>query len=189
MRAIVDALASGALPGSARIVIGNNAAAPALAFARSRNIPVRHISATLAGSEQAADAAIRAALIEHGVEWLVLSGYLRKLGPATLREFSGRILNIHPALLPKFGGKGMFGRHIHQAVLEAGDATTGVTIHLVDEEYDHGAIVAQRTIAVEPGDTIETLQQRVMAAEPAFFVETLRAIAAGTLELGPLRRG
>jgi phosphoribosylglycinamide formyltransferase 1 len=182
MRAIVDAIASGALKGSARIVISNNADSPALTFARERGIPARHISATSAGGEDAADRAICDALRSAGVEWVVLSGYLRKLGPLTLRNFEHRILNIHPALLPKFGGKGMFGRHIHEAVLAAGERSSGITIHHVDAEYDHGAIVAQREVPVKSGDTVETLQQRIMAAEPAFFVETLRAIADGKLK-------
>lgn len=184
MRAIVDALANGTLSGSARIVISNNADAPALQFARERAVPTRHISATSAGGEAAADMAIRDALVASGAEWLVLSGYLRKLGPMTLRQFEGRILNIHPALLPKFGGKGMFGRHIHEAVLASGDKTSGITIHLVDEEYDHGEILARREIPVAPGDTVETLQQRIMAAEPEFFVATLRALAAGQFGRG-----
>jgi phosphoribosylglycinamide formyltransferase 1 len=182
MRAIVDAIASGALKGSARIVISNNADSPALTFARERGIPARHISATSAGGEDAADRAICDALRSAGVEWVVLSGYLRKLGPLTLRNFEHRILNIHPALLPKFGGKGMFGRHIHEAVLAAGERSSGITIHHVDAEYDHGAIVAQREVPVKSGDTVETLQQRIMAAEPAFFVETLQAIADGRLK-------
>jgi len=182
MRAIVDAIASGALDGSARIVISNNADSPALQFARERGITAHHISATSAGGEAAADLAIRDALQAAGVEWLILSGYLRKLGPATLRQFERRVLNIHPALLPKFGGKGMFGRHIHEAVLAAGERTSGITIHHVDGEYDHGAIVAQRKVPVLSGDTVETLQQRIMAAEPPFFVETLQAIAAGRLK-------
>jgi phosphoribosylglycinamide formyltransferase-1 len=182
MRAIVDAIASGALPGAAKLVISNNADSPALAFARERGLPTRHISATSAGSEEAADRAICDALTSAGAEWIVLSGYLRKLGPLTLRNFERRILNIHPALLPKFGGKGMFGRHIHEAVLAAGERLSGITIHHVDGEYDRGAIIAQREVPVLPGDTVETLQQRIMAAEPPFFVETLQAIAAGRLK-------
>ena len=179
MRAIVEAFAQSTLEGSARVVISNNAGAPALQFAQQHGIATRHISATSAGGEAAADRAICEALVTSGADWLVLSGYLRKLGPATLRRFGGRILNIHPALLPKFGGQGMFGRHIHEAVLAAGDGVSGITIHMVDEEYDHGQILAQRQIPVMPGDTVETLQQRIMAAEPEFFVETLQAIARG----------
>ena len=183
MRAIVDAIQSGALPGSARIVVSNNADAPALAFAREHGVPAQHISATASGGEAAADRAICEALRAHGAEWLVLSGYLRKLGPLTLKQFERRILNIHPALLPKFGGRGMFGRHIHEAVLAAGESVSGVTIHHVDDEYDHGAIIAQREVPVRPDDTVETLQQRITATEPQFFVETLQALAEGRLKL------
>jgi len=182
MRAIVDAIASGAIAGSARIVISNNADSPALQFAREHGISAQHISATAAGSEDAADRAICDALAASGADWIVLSGYLRKLGPLTLHRFEGRILNIHPALLPKFGGRGMFGRHIHAAVLAAGERVSGITIHHVDGEYDRGAIVAQREVPVLSGDTVETLQQRIVAAEPPFFVETLQAIAVGRLK-------
>ncbi len=178
MRAIVAAITEGQLSAEARLVIGNNAGAPALAFAREQGVPVRHISATSAGGEDAADAAICAAFAEHGCDWIILSGYLRKLGPQTLRQFEGRILNIHPALLPKYGGQGMFGRHVHEAVLAAGETTSGATVHFVDGEYDHGAIVAQREVPVLPGDTVDSLQARVMAMEPAFFVDVLKMIAA-----------
>ncbi len=146
-------------------------------------IPRRHISAGTEGSEQAADLAICRALQDAGAEWLALSGYLRKIGPVTLDRYQGRILNIHPALLPKFGGRGMYGRRVHEAVLAAGEPVSGITVHLVDGEYDHGAIVAQHQVPVLPGDTADTLQQRIAAAEPAFFVEVLQAIAVGRMPL------
>lgn len=177
MRAIVAAIAAGELPARARILICNNVGAPALEFARMQQIPVRHISARTEGGEAAADAAICDALDASGAEWVVMSGYLRKLGPRTLQRYRGRILNIHPALLPKFGGQGMYGRHVHEAVLAAGEAVSGATVHLVDEEYDHGEIVAQRTVPVLPGDSVEDLQARITAAEPGFFVEVLKSLA------------
>ncbi|MEW6643155.1 MAG: phosphoribosylglycinamide formyltransferase [Pseudomonadota bacterium] len=181
MRAIVGAIDDGSLAARARLVIGNNGDAPALQFARAQGIPVRHISAKTEGSEHAADQAICRALDESGVTWVVLSGYMRKLGPLTLARYRGRILNIHPALLPKFGGQGMYGRRVHEAVIAAGERVSGATIHLVDEEYDHGRIIAQREVPVLPGDTVDDLQQRVMAAEPAFFVDVLKSLVAGTL--------
>ncbi|MGO9358442.1 MAG: phosphoribosylglycinamide formyltransferase [Xanthobacteraceae bacterium] len=178
MREIVGAIATGELHAHARIVIGNNADAPALAFARQNGIPFRHISAKTEGGDAAADAAIRSALETSKVEWVVMSGYLRKLGPQTLQRYRGRILNIHPALLPKFGGQGMYGRRIHEAVIAAGESVSGITVHVVDEEYDHGEIIAQYPVPVLPGDSVDDLQQRVTAAEPAFFVEVLKSIAA-----------
>lgn len=178
MRAIVQAIADGALDAQPRIVISNNADSAALAFARDYGVAVRHISGRTAGSAEAADRAIADALTEAGVTLLILSGYLRPVGPETLARFSGRILNIHPALLPAYGGQGMFGRQVHEAVIASGDRETGATIHLVDGEYDHGQVISQRRVPVEPGDTPETLAARVMAVEPGLFVGTLRDIVA-----------
>lgn len=178
MRAIVQAIADGALDAQPRIVISNNADSAALAFARDHGVAVRHISGRTAGSAEAADRAIADALTEAGVTLLILSGYLRPVGPETLARFSGRILNIHPALLPAYGGQGMFGRQVHEAVIASGDRETGATIHLVDGEYDHGQVISQRRVPVEPGDTPETLAARVMAVEPGLFVGTLRDIVA-----------
>lgn len=178
MRAIVQAIADGVLDAEARIVISNNGESAALAFARDHHVAARHISGRTAGSAEAADRAIADALTDAGVTLLVLSGYLRPVGPETLARFSGRILNIHPALLPAYGGQGMYGRHVHEAVIASGDAETGCSIHLVDGEYDHGQVISQRRVRVEPGDTPETLAARVMAVEPALFVETLRDVAA-----------
>ena len=116
-------------------------------------------------------------LIDSGAEIVVLAGYMRKIGPRTLRAFHGRILNTHPALLPKFGGQGMYGLHVHRAVLAAGDAVTGASVHWVDADYDTGDVIAQREVAVEPGDTPETLAARVQTAERALLVDVLRRLS------------
>ncbi|MES2340267.1 MAG: formyltransferase family protein, partial [Pseudomonadota bacterium] len=108
---------------------------------------------------------------------------LRKLGPATLARYRNRVLNIHPGRLPEFGGEGMYGRRVHEAVIAAGVPASGVTIHLVDEEYDRGPILARRDLALNPGETTDSLEARITTLEPLFFVETLRAIAAGKLTL------
>lgn len=183
MKAILEAIADGRLRASAAAVISNNADAPALAHARALGIPAYHLSETRLGSAAQADLAIADTLAARGAELIVLSGYLRKLGPVTLERFRGRILNIHPGKLPAYGGRGMYGRHVHEAVIAAGERASGITIHLVDEEYDHGPVVAARDVPVEPGDTAERLAARIQAAEPGFFVETLRRIADGTLRL------
>lgn len=177
LRAIVGAIGAGTLAGEACLVVSNNRDAPALRFAEAAGVPGRHISATRVGGEDAADHAICRAMQEAGAEWLVLSGYLRKIGPITLDRYRGRILNIHPALLPEFGGRGMYGRHVHAAVLAAGRSVSGMTVHIVDGEYDHGPVVARREVPVLPDDTVKTLQQRIAEAEPGFFVEVLRSIA------------
>jgi phosphoribosylglycinamide formyltransferase-1 len=133
------------------------------------------------------DEAILAELRRHAVDLVLLLGYMKLLGPKTTAAYRGRILNTHPALLPKHGGKGMYGARVHEAVLAAGDTETGVTVHLVDEEYDHGEIVAQCRVRVEPDDTVESLSARVLEREHEFLVETLQAMASGRIALAGLR--
>jgi len=183
MRAIVAAARSGDLKVTPRLVVSNNQDCPALDFARSEGLPWRHISATTEGGPDAADRAIAAAMDEAGVQLIVLSVYLLKLRPATLRRYRSRILNIHPALLPRYGGQGMYGRRVHDAVLANHDAFTGATVHLVDADYDTGPILAQQPIAVSPQDTAADIERNVMAMEPGLFVSTLRQLAEGSLTL------
>ena len=183
MRAIVAAIDDATLAAMPALVIGNNRDAPALDFARARGLPWRHVSATSAGSAAAADRAMTDALAAAEVNLVVLSGYLRKLGPLTLARFAGRILNVHPALLPKFGGQGMYGNRVHAAVLAAGEPVSGATIHLVDEHYDQGPVLAQAEVPVLPGDDVDALAARVAQAETRLFVATLRRIADGSLRL------
>jgi phosphoribosylglycinamide formyltransferase-1 len=181
MRAVLEAIRDGTLDAEARLVISNNEAAPALDAARAFGVPALHLSQRRLGPGADLDRVIAERLAGAGVEWVVLSGYMRKLGPETLRRFRERIINVHPALLPRHGGRGFYGSRVHAAVIAAGDATSGATVHLVDEEYDRGAILAQREIPVFPGETAETLEQRVRAIEPPLVVETLRRIASGDL--------
>jgi phosphoribosylglycinamide formyltransferase 1 len=183
MRAILAAIESGDLAAQACVVISNNGDAPALALARSAGVPAVHLSQTRLGDAGDVDAAIAETLARHGVGLVILSGYLRKLGPQTLARFHGRILNIHPALLPRYGGKGMYGRRVHEAVIAAGEGVSGASIHVVDEHYDHGPVIARCEIPIEPGDTPETLAGRIESREPSFFVETLRRIGEGALVL------
>ena len=181
MRAIVGAIRAGALDADARIVVSNKAEAPALEFAKSNEIQCLRIS-TLR-EPMKADVALAAALLGAGIDLVILSGYLRRLGPITLEAYEGRILNIHPGPLPTFGGEGMYGRRVHEAVIASGVAETEICVHVVDEDYDHGPVIARRSLPVVPGETAEDLERRVTAAEPALFVETLREIAAGRLVL------
>ena len=181
LRAIVAAAAAGTLPAEALLVVSNNRAAPALAFAAEQGIAALHIPTQ--GDPEAADRALAEALQAAGVEIVVLSGYLRRLGPETLARYRNRVINIHPGPLPAFGGEGMYGRRVHEAVIAAGVAASGIAIHLVDEEYDRGPILAQRVVPLAPGETVDSLEARVTAMEPAFFVETLQRIAAGELTL------
>ena len=183
MRAIVAACCAGQLNVNPSVLISNNGDSAAMAWAQENDLPAFHISATSDGSEAAADAAISSALRRYETDLVVMAGYMRKLGPETLIAFTGRILNVHPALLPKYGGKGMYGRFVHESVLKSGDAETGVTIHLVDGEYDQGPVVVQVPVKVEPGDTVEMLIVRVQAKEQELFPETLRRIVSGEIDL------
>ncbi|HEY1926252.1 MAG TPA: phosphoribosylglycinamide formyltransferase [Caulobacteraceae bacterium] len=182
LRAIVAAIRAGELAARPRVVVSNRRAAPALEFARAEGIEALFIPTM--PDPDIADGRLAQALQASGADLVILSGYLRKLGPRTLAAFQGRILNIHPALLPDFGGQGMYGRRVHEAVLASGAAASGATVHLVDEAYDHGPVVAQCRLPVRPGETAESLEARVMAAEPKLFVETLQRIADGSLTLG-----
>lgn len=180
-QAIVDAIAAGRLDAEPRILISNRKSCAAFAWAEAQGVPT--LAIPTAADAEAADAVLAQALEAAGVEVVVLSGYLRRLGPRTLAAYTGRILNIHPGPLPQFGGEGMYGARVHEAVLAAGLSETAIVIHLVDEEYDHGPELDRRRVPVLPGDTTETLEARVKAAEPGFFLETLTRIASGDLAL------
>src|SRR5262249_54434009 len=150
---------------------------------RHHGIPAYHVSThTHPGPEQC-DAEILRRLRQHDVELVILAGYLRKVGTQTLHGYRNRILNIHPALLPKFGGQGMYGNQVHAAVLAAGETETGITIHVVDEAYDHGPIIAQCRVPVLADDTVESLAHRVLARKRRCVVETLERIFGGELVL------
>ncbi|HEX4741706.1 MAG TPA: phosphoribosylglycinamide formyltransferase [Caulobacteraceae bacterium] len=187
LRAIVAAIRAGELAARPRLVVSNRRAAPVLEFARAEGIEARFIPTV--PDPDIADARLAEALGASGADLVILSGYLRKLGPRTLEAFHGRVLNIHPGLLPDFGGQGMYGRRVHEAVLAAGVPFTGASVHVVDEAYDHGPVVAQQRVPVRPGETAESLEARVMAAEPKLFVETLQRIADGSLSLGAIAEG
>jgi phosphoribosylglycinamide formyltransferase-1 len=176
-RAIVAAIEAGNLAATPVLAVSNRANAPALDFARARGIPAHHVP-TLP-DPAVGDERLAALLAEAGVDLIILSGYLRKLGPKVLGAFGGRILNVHPALLPRHGGQGMYGRRVHEAVLAAKEAFTGASVHWVDHEYDHGPVLAQARIPVDPADTPESLEARVMAVEPALYIDVLRRITAG----------
>jgi phosphoribosylglycinamide formyltransferase-1 len=180
-RAIIAAIRAGELAAEARLLVSNNKSSPALAFAAEQSVPALAIATQ--ADPQAADARLADEMAAHGVEIIVLSGYLRQLGPQTLSRYAGRILNIHPGPLPQFGGHGMYGRRVHEAVIAAGVAESGICIHLVDEEYDRGPVIARLSVPLEPGETAETLEARITALEPGFFVQTLQRIAEGSLQL------
>lgn len=183
LQAIIDAIASGRLQACIRVVISNHPEAGALDRARRHGIPALHLARDQFPTAEAFAAQLLTVLTDDQVELIVLAGYLRKLPPWVVQAYRNRVLNIHPALLPCFGGKGMYGLRVHEAVIAAGVKVSGVTIHLCDEEYDHGPIVAQRAVPVLDDDTPESLAARVLAVEHQLYPDAVQLFAEGRVRV------
>jgi len=184
LQSIIDACEQGRINGRVVAVISNNSGSGALRRATAAGIETFHLSSVTHATGDSLDAAICSALQRASADVVFLAGYMKRLGPRTSAAFPGRILNTHPALLPKFGGQGMFGDRVYEAVLAAGESESGASVHLVDAEYDTGAVVCQERIRVLSGDTVESLKARVQACEREAVIRTLAAIASGELLLG-----
>ena len=163
---------------SVALVASDRAAAGALERARRHGVPAMALDATQRGD------GLAAILESHAIDYIALAGYLRFIPTDVTRQWRGRIVNVHPSLLPSFGGTGMYGIRVHQAVIDAGVRVTGVTVHFVDEEYDRGPIIAQSPVPVLPGDTPEGLAKRVLTVEHALYPVALNAVARGRVTLG-----
>lgn len=183
VQVVLDACKIGRLNAVPRVIISNNGDSLVLVRAKKEGVANYHLSAATHPDPAALDSAIANVLQEHDVTVVVLAGYMKKIGPQTLGRFKGRILNIHPALLPKYGGAGMYGNRVHEAVIAAKEKRTGVTIHVVDENYDTGPIIAQCDVEVKEEDTVESLRERVLQREHTFLVETLENISTGKLRI------
>jgi len=184
LQALLDALGPADAPGRIAVVISNRSDAGALERAGSAGIPT-----AVVGADGQDAAAILAALQGHAAQLVVLAGYLKRVPREVVAAYAGRMLNIHPALLPAFGGAGMYGHRVHEAVLASGARLTGVTVHLVDEQFDHGPIVSQWPVPVRPGDTADTLAARVLAVEHRLLPAVVRAACvqiAGGSDVRPL---
>jgi len=175
--AILKAIDVGRLNASVQILISNNTDAKAQDLARERGIPTQVINKPDFPDRPAFLQPLQEALRSNSVEFICLAGYLKKIPDEIIREYHHRILNVHPALLPSFGGKGMYGHHVHEAVLQQGCKVSGVTVHLVDEVYDQGPVVAQRCVPVEEDDTPDTLAARVLKVEHELFPEAIQLFA------------
>lgn len=183
LRAILNAIHRGTIPGKITLVVSNNSRAGALEIARSHNIPAYHCSQLRYPSEEAFANALLQLFEEHDVALIALAGYLKKVPSVVIERYRNRILNIHPALLPAFGGKGMYGINVHRAVLESGATKSGATVHLVDEEYDRGPIVMQKQVDVRPDDTPESLAARVLVIEHEIYPKAIRAFVEGRVKI------
>jgi phosphoribosylglycinamide formyltransferase/phosphoribosylglycinamide formyltransferase-1 len=153
------------------LVASNRADCPALIRAATASIDIAHFNASDDGSE------LLGLLRKFRIDLVVLAGYLKRIQPLVINEYAGRIVNIHPALLPAFGGEGMYGARVHEAVIASGAKETGVTVHLVDDEYDRGPIVAQWRVPVNQSDTAESLAARVLTVEHVVYPRAVEMVA------------
>lgn len=177
LQSIIDGCLDGSVPAEVVLVISNNSTAKALDRARNHGIDALHISAVSEGSAEEVDSRITKEMESRSVDIIALAGYMKKIGPAVLDHFAGRIINIHPALLPEFGGPGMYGMHVHEAVIASGEKESGASIHFVDGKYDHGSVIDQITVPVHSDDTPEILQKRVLKTEHELYPRVIRKLA------------
>jgi len=183
MQAMLDACQAGELPARVVVVVSNNSDSGALGRARAVGVPAVHLSGKTHPDPAALERAIFDALRSNETELVMLAGFMKKLGPGVLEHYRGRILNTHPALLPKFGGHGMYGMRVHEAVLAAGESESGPSVHLVEAEYDTGRVLAQARVPVLAGDTPQALAARVQERERRLVVAVLTKVARGELSL------
>jgi len=182
MKAILQAIANG-LKADPCLLICNSPHAVAFKIAKQQGMATFHLSAKTHRDPHLLDQSICATLQQQGVDLVLLSGYMKKLGAITLAAYENRILNIHPALLPAFGGHNMYGDRVHQAVLDSGQRRSGATVHLVDAEYDRGPILKQQIINLDKDETLDSLREKIKAIEGALYTQTLADIVNGKIIL------
>ena len=176
-QAILNAIQEGYLPARVTVLISNKADAGAFEIARAQDIPAVQISQAKFSSEDAFAQGLLDLLRNHQVEFIALAGYLKRIPARVVQQYRNCIVNIHPALLPAFGGPGMYGHRVHEAVLESGATVSGATVHVVDEEYDRGPIVMQKSVAVSGDETPDSLAAKVLAVEHELYPLALKAFA------------
>ena len=186
LQAIMDACATGDIYGNVKVVVSNNSRSKALRRASNANIPSYHMSAITHPNTLELERSIKNVMTDHKVDLIVLAGYMKKIGSQLIEDFPKRVVNSHPALLPKYGGEGMYGDLVHAAVINAGETESGVTIHLVDRNYDQGTIIAQVNIPVAPQETVDSLREKIQTKEHSFWIETIEKIRTGEIDLDAL---
>ena len=183
-REIYNQIQKGDIPAKIVLVVSNNPQCGAIIFASEQGLENFIVNDTRFPNPDTRDKLLLQALLKAEVELICLAGYMKLLPKRIVKEYKDRILNIHPALLPQFGGKGFYGMKVHEAVIEAGAAESGVTVHLVDEEYDHGKIIAQKKVTVRPRDTAKTLAKRVLKVEHDLYPKVVKAFCKEQGRLG-----
>lgn len=179
---IITAIRKGNLDAQIGIVITNNRNSEIYNWCTENAVDVIYLSGNTHPLEEEKDKAIYQKLQAAGTNLIVLSGYMKKIGPITLSEYSNKILNIHPSLLPKHGGKGLFGDKVHESVLRSGDRKSGATVQFINEEYDEGPILLQKTIDVEEGETIASLKTKVQAIEGNLYLSSIKQIIQSDID-------
>lgn len=182
LQALIDACAHADYPAEIAVVISNKPDAGGLKRARDAGIVTHTINHREHDGREGFDRALVEALAPYDVDLVCLAGFMRILTPVFISAFEGRIVNTHPSLLPKFGGEGMYGMHVHQAVVDAGEQSSGCTIHYVINDVDRGEIILQKEVAVEPNDTAKTLAKRVLTQEHIAYVQAVGMIAEKILK-------
>ena len=183
MQAIIDACADGRITGSVAVVIGVRDDAPAMERARSQGIATSEVRPKAFDSDESYGTRVLEVLDEHQIDLICLAGYMRILPSNVISKFRHRVMNIHPALIPLFCGKGMFGERVHQAAVDCGVKVSGCTVHFVDEQYDTGPIIVQKAVSVEEGDSAETLAARILVQEHIAYPEAVQLFAQGRLRV------
>lgn len=178
---LFERIEAGEVPGRVVLVLSSKEGAGGLARAERRGVPAVAVPRRLHRDVRLFNDRLHEQLEKHGADFVALLGFLSPFEPRA--RFEGRAINVHPALIPAFAGKGFYGRRVHEAVLEAGVKLTGATVHFVDEEYDHGPIILQEPVRVRDDDTPESLAARVQAAERRLVPEALRLFAADRLRI------
>ena len=182
LQALIDGTKAGIMAGKVAWVVSSSADAYGLIRAQKEGIETFIFEPKKYPSPAAAAADLMAKLKERNVEYIALAGYLKLVPSSIIAAYRNRVVNIHPALLPKYGGKGMYGHHVHEAVLASGDKESGVTVHLVDAIYDHGKILAQVRVPVMPDDTPDTLAARVLEQEHRLYPRVINKLIRGEYE-------
>jgi formyltetrahydrofolate-dependent phosphoribosylglycinamide formyltransferase len=183
LQALMDATRAGLLSARIVLVVSNRRDAYGLERAANAGIARFVFKTKKYDSVEKAGEALLAKLKEHEVDYIALAGYLRLLPDSVVKSYRNRIVNIHPALLPKYGGKGMYGHHVHEAVIASGDKESGVSVHLVDEIYDHGKVLEQVRVPVMSDDTPDDLAARVLKQEHKIYARVLDKLIKGKYEL------
>ena len=183
LQSLIDASKSGVLTADIALVVSSRKKALGLERAAKASIPTLVFKSKKYPSPEEAGEQLMSVLREHEIDYIALAGYLSLLPEQVVASFRNRIVNVHPALLPKYGGKGMYGQHVHEAVIASGDTETGVSVHLADEIYDNGRVLEQMSVPVEPGDTPESLAERVLVQEHRLYPRVLQKLIKGEYEI------